>query len=472
AHETASAALCAALDPDSIPLPEVGAAYDAVAHMARLFTGARTRLARRVDESKEWQRNGCRNPAEYLAGKDGVSEGAAKSELETSKALADLPNTDDAVSRGELSPQQAGMVTTGATADPTAESKLLDTAKSGNVRELKDEVARTKAAADPNPDATQERLHRERFLRLFQDLEGACNLTGKGTAADGATLKSILDPMIDELFHTARREGRHESRDAYAWDAMIELLRRGTGHAPTQPVQPDADDGSAYDAQPANDKAESDEPDDSADQPDDVPAAEERQPQPAEAAGTTPAPTPKPKQPNLRHLALLRVDLEALVRGHVTGDELCEIAGLGPVPVTTARALLGDAILRLVITGGVDVLNVTNLGRGATAAQQIALLWSSPTCIVAGCTRPAAENDHQTDWAQRQRTDLADLNPKCGFHHDLKTYKGWSLVTGKGRRAMVPPDDPRHPANAPPATSSDTGRSPPDDQTLFGPDAA
>ncbi|MGH9137301.1 MAG: hypothetical protein ACRD0G_09685, partial [Acidimicrobiales bacterium] len=73
----------------------------------------------------------------------------------------------------------------------------------------------------------------------------------------------------------------------------------------------------------------------------------------------------------------------------------------------------------------------------------------------------AAENDHQTDWAQTKRTDLADLNPKCGHHHDLKTYHGWSLVPGKGRTPMVPPDDPRHPANAPPQ-----------DPTLFGPDAA
>ena len=32
-----------------------------------------------------------------------------------------------------------------------------------------------------------------------------------------------------------------------------------------------------------------------------------------------------------------------------------------------------------------------------------------------------------------------------GYHHDLKTYKGWALVEGSGKRPMVPPDDPRHP---------------------------
>jgi hypothetical protein len=38
----------------------------------------------------------------------------------------------------------------------------------------------------------------------------------------------------------------------------------------------------------------------------------------------------------------------------------------------------------------------------------------------------------------------------CGHDHHLKTHCGWSLVTGKGRRLMVPPDDPRHPKYRPP----------------------
>ena len=40
---------------------------------------------------------------------------------------------------------------------------------------------------------------------------------------------------------------------------------------------------------------------------------------------------------NPRYLALLRVDAEALRRGRVQGEELCEITGVGPVPVSVAR---------------------------------------------------------------------------------------------------------------------------------------
>ena len=39
----------------------------------------------------------------------------------------------------------------------------------------------------------------------------------------------------------------------------------------------------------------------------------------------------------------------------------------------------------------------------------------------------------------------AALDPLCDPDHDLKTYEGWALVEGKGKRPMVPPDDPRHP---------------------------
>ena len=36
----------------------------------------------------------------------------------------------------------------------------------------------------------------------------------------------------------------------------------------------------------------------------------------------------------------------------------------------------------------------------------------------------------------------------CRPMHDLKTYEGWSLVEGTGKRPFVAPDDPRHPRHA------------------------
>jgi hypothetical protein len=167
-----------------------------------------------------------------------------------------------------------------------------------------------------------------------------------------------------------------------------------------------------------------------------------------DSAGSDDAGSPgKRKTTNPRYLALLRIDLAALVRGGVHDGELCEITGLGPIPVTAARALLGDAVLKLVITKGTDVAHVTSLGRGPTAAQRIALLWTSPTCTVEGCVETFTQHDHRIDWAHTHHTRLDELDKLCTWHHDLKTLQGWALVAGTRKRPMVPPGDPGDPGH-------------------------
>jgi hypothetical protein len=209
----------------------------------------------------------------------------------------------------------------------------------------------------------------------------------------GAEVRAALDPIIDELFKAARAEGRKESREAYAFDALIEIARRSMGGG-----------------------------------------GERRK------AGN--------------FIGLIRADLEALRRGWVEGDEVCELPGLGSIPVPVAREMLGDAVLKLVITKGVDVVNVTHLGRSATVAQKIALWWESPRCRVNGCTRAQRlQIDHRYGWAKTRRTELGGLDRLCEHHHNLKTRRGWELAVGGGPQPMVPPDDPRHPiGRAPPAS--------------------
>jgi hypothetical protein len=233
------------------------------------------------------------------------------------------------------------------------------------VTELREECLRTKAAADPDRDATHRRIHANRAYRTYADAEGAWNLVARGTAECGARFEAAIEPIVDEMFGIARAEGRRESREAYAFDALMTSVER-----------------------------------------DSVPA----------------------KKPNMRYLAILRVDLAAMERGATDGSEVCEIAGIGPVPVQVARDLLGESILKLVITKGVDVLNVTHLGRGATAAQRIALLWSKPKCASIECSSMFVQIDHRIPWATSKHTRLDELDPLCPHHHTLKTNQNWSLV--------------------------------------------
>jgi hypothetical protein len=73
---------------------------------------------------------------------------------------------------------------------------------------------------------------------------------------------------------------------------------------------------------------------------------------------------------------------------------------------------------------------------------------------VEGCSTVAfLEVDHRVDWARSHLTVLDLLDRLCSHHHDLKSREAWALVHGRGKRAFVPPDDPRHPRHAhdPPA---------------------
>lgn len=151
------------------------------------------------------------------------------------------------------------------------------------------------------------------------------------------------------------------------------------------------------------------------------------------------------RRANPTYTTLVRVDLEALNRGWQEGDEVCDMPGLGPISVPAARVLLPESIVRLIITRGQEVASVVHAGRGPNTAQKMALYWLQPTCTVEGCNSQIVQADHRIDWAATHHTTLAELDHLCPHHHDLKTHKSWALVPGDGKRAFVPPADPRHP---------------------------
>jgi hypothetical protein len=416
------------------------AAFDRV---ERLAAAGKTLLARRLADTHQPDETGTKTAAEALARRGGTSLGAARDALETSTRLRDLPQVEAAVRRGDLSGAQAAAVTSAALADRSTEQRLLELASRASLPELREECARVKAAADPDPDATHRRLHRSRRLRRYTDPEGAWTLVAKGTPQAGAVINTALDPIIDEIFRAARRDGRQEPHDAYAFDALLVMANRACGVSVTieERIEPGDAQGQGSVADTAT-----------------VDSMLTAPPEPRSEQRIVTGP---PRWLNPRYLALLRVDVEALRRGAVSGGELCEITGVGPVPVGRARELLGEAVLKLVITRGVDVCNVTHLGRGPTAAQKVALAWTGPGCAAEGCFRTRIEYDHREDWKKTRHTRLDELDPLCTYHHDLKTRLGWALVSGHGKRALVPPDDSRHPRHPPSMTDqlSDAGES-------------
>lgn len=413
----AASALVGSVDPEVLPPGEATELLDAFTRLERAGTAGRLLVSARAAGAGEWKRSGFASAEEWLAARQGITAGRARDELRASERLRDLDETRAALCAGQLSADQAGTIADAAAVNPDAERDLLTRAGDDTLAGLREEAARRKAERD-DPERRAKRIRRERFCRTWTDGEGAWNLRARGPVADAAGFTAELQQLIDRHGRQVRREqpkDRWEGRDQHAFDVLVGLGAAGAaGRA--------ADDG---------------------------------------GDGTGSRPGGRPPRAQVRHLALIRVDLAALVRGSVGVGEVCEIAGFGPIPVSEARDLLGDAVLKLVLTRGVDVVNVTHGGRGPRIAQEVALLWSQPKCGVAGCDRTRGlEADHVLPYARVRVTEVENLRRPCWHHHDLKTYRGWdytAAVAPDGRPWLVPPDDPRHPRHRPGGTSEGDG---------------
>ena len=330
---------------------------------------------------------GSSDVVSWLAAATGATAASARDALRCGAQLREQSVAREAATGGALSAQQAAAITDAVVANPGLADRLVAQAGRDSLGELRAACQQVKAAADPDPAVTERRIHQQRALRRYHDREGAEHLHMVGTPVQLAKVDQALAPIIDQLL---REHREREPFEAIVFDAMIQAVTSGG---------PGIND----------------------------------------TAG----------RPKLRYLTLLRIDLEALTRGELADGERCEITGLGPIPITTARQLLGESVLKLVITNGVDVVNVTHLGRGVNTAQQIALLWQQPICTRQGCgRRQRLQNDHRVDWAKVHRTELANIEPLCPSDHHLKTHHHWALTNGTGKRPMVPPHHPNHPNNA------------------------
>jgi len=125
------------------------------------------------------------------------------------------------------------------------------------------------------------------------------------------------------------------------------------------------------------------------------------------------------------------IDHTALARGHTIASETCQVTGLGPISVTTAKHLMADAFLAAVITKGRDVVNVAHLGRGLNADQRTAIEATGLRCSNRACNKTIAiQIDHRQPYADDPQTKLDNQDPLCPNCHRHKTHHGWHLEPG------------------------------------------
>jgi len=371
--------LVSGLDPDAMAGEHAKELVGWFSRVEHLASAGKTLCAGRVAATGHFAEGGDRSAASWLASETGDSVGGALRLLETAGQLKELPALEGAFRSGELSPGQASTAAGAASVDPSKEKELLEQAKTGSMHDLRRQAGRIRATATSEQDA-QARYEAIRSKRSVR----------WWTDFDGTfRLDARLTPddgarLVAEIEPEAKRVFR-QARD----DGRRERFSAYVADALVNVVTRKGDG----------------------------------------------------KRPS--HSAILRVDLAALRRGRLTEGEVCEIPGIGPVPLAVAREMIGDAFLKLVVTNGIDVQHVCHIGRHISAATETALQERDPVCVVPGCDAGGfLERDHwKEEFARGGPTDLPNLCSLCTHHHFLKTHKGFKLSGGPGRWRWIPPSD-------------------------------
>lgn len=439
----------AVLDPARLTGTDAATLYRMFAAVERLSMAGKTLLAPRIDESGIWRDGGHSSAAVMLADLEGVPTGQARNTLEVGMRLPALPGTEGALRSGTLSGPKVAELSGAAVLDPENEASLLDGAADQPLRKVKERCQRARSTAErDDPRAAVRRIRAGRHFSSWTDSEGAFCYQGRDTADRGARILEQMQHTVARLRSADRsvrpdsgasaETPRPESERALRADALFLLM---TGRSPLggaaacvdddDPGPPDEQIASRLDLEAGVPVRVTGPGDGGVGSPSRAADAVVGRGGRAvsDAVDLTSGDTchdviDRPPTCSL----VVRVDLDALLRGDVGPGEVCEIDNQGPVPVAMARDLANDSFLRLVFHRAGDIRAVSHLGRTINRRLRTALAHRDRCCVVPGCGIPfGLEIDHVVPFASGGPTELSNLALLCHHHHYLKTYEGWTL---------------------------------------------
>jgi hypothetical protein len=386
--------LLAEADPDRVTTAQAVELVSLYAELERLAGAGRVLFTTRAAQGTAWRDEGHRSAASWMAEKTHTGVGDAMAALDTAAALQDLPETSEALRRGELSGPQVKVIAQAARHDPGAEKELLEAAATRSFKGLTTRAAEVRATSRSEHDEHEraQAIFKARYVRSWSDPDGAFRLDAKLAPVDGAKLLSVLTDEADARFSAARKSGEYEPPAAYLADALVAVV---AGEPAAPAPAPATASASASASTSASTSA---------------------------SEGSTRARPP-------RATVCIRVDATALRRSHVEKGEVCHIPGVGPVPVAEARRQLSDAAVKILVVDGVEVTTVCHVGRTVPAHVQSALEERDPVCVVPTCEVGHGLQNHHWDiaYADCKTTELVGLARVCRWHHDLITYEQWDL---------------------------------------------
>jgi hypothetical protein len=389
-HVSAVRALVEELDPARVATVDAERLVDSFVALERAAVAGKLLCAARAAESGAWRQEGHTSAASWLAGAMGSAVGPAIATLTTAQRVAEMPVLADALRRGELSQAQAEVIAESATAAPGVEQELVDLAARRDLKGLRAEARRLEASAGLDEFERHAHVHRTRHLRHWREADGAFRLSCRMTEDDGMRVLDAVQACVHKVWEEAvRNQCEDEPLEAHRVDALLRLVNRG-------------------DACVWNHRHEHGD------------MASRRVP-----------------------TVHLRVDASALQRGALAPGEVCEVPGVGPVALATARSMLADSMVEVLVTKGVDVTAVAHAGRSIPKPVATALVERDPICVVPRCNvADGLEIDHyQVAWADGGPSELWNLARLCRHHHRLKTYEGFTLSGGPGTWRFEGPNE-------------------------------
>jgi len=337
-------------------------------------------LTPRVVETGAYATGGHASASDWLGAVTGTSAGAAKGRLAAAERATAVPELRRALRDGALSTPELTLVAKAGEASPEAVGTLLDMVDEGaSHQELVAEAEATKAAARTRE---HERARRARVHASRHLRWHQCEDGGvRGEFFCDETDWARVSPRL-EAATKARWKAAGSDRDV-SYDAhRLDAFIDLLGHAGSKDV-------------------------------------------------------------SARPHCLVLVDVAALRRGSTRTGEVCEIDGIGPVPVEAATELLGEGNLQFVIKEATDIRSVTKSSRDLAQKTAMALVARDRSCVVPGCgKRLGLEGDHVVEFRSDGPTTYENLARLCPAHHAMKTYGKWQLSGRPGYWKWTPPAKP------------------------------
>ena len=375
------------------------------AELQRVVEIAERERLRRLAEIERrgiFGRDGHLSAASWLASSFKVGWGTAKEQVRTARGLEDMPETSKALDAGELSLSAAKVLMQAREADPDAfsrcEPELVEAARIHRVSDLQRVASHWRQAVErDHADGGEDRLRRMRRLHASRTFGGMVRIDGDLDPETGEALFASMRAVMDAEARSGDEDTRTPAQRRA--DALGEICRQWLDRANRPQV-----------------------------------------------AGERPHITLTVGVETLRELRASAAAVEA--------DAKAELDQAGPVPPEVARRLACDAsILRVVMAGPSEPLDVGRRTPVVSPALRRAVIVRDRHCRFPGCDRPATWCDahHVVHWADGGATALGNMILLCRRHHRMLHERGgFRLELERGRPVFRRPDGSALEDRAPP----------------------